>query len=140
MDGSQSPSEFSAMIAHAQLGKDLVIATRFVSGVKYQEKVVFLNLRGVGNRIVTLFFNLMTNSNLTDSYQPFQCVSLDLMRSISFQSKKLSHYEITIQAAIKKRFISEIPTHEIGGSKSIGLLRMTWNGFKAIFLVLKHRI
>ena len=120
-------------------GADVVYGSRFRGG--NAGRVLYF-WHSVGNYILTLFSNIMTNLNLTDMETCYKLFRTDLLQSFSFKEKRFG-FEPEVTARISR--VPKIRIYEVGISyygrtyfegKKIGAK----DGFRAIYCILKYNI
>ena len=64
----------------------------------------------VGNRVLTLYSNMLTNLDLTDMETCYKMVDLELMRSLDLQADKFDiEVEITAKLLKARHEIAQVP-------------------------------
>lgn len=133
-DGNEVPEDIPKLIAKAEEGYDLVIASRFARGGG-SEDAGFVHT--IGNKALTFFANLFFGMRLTDTINGFRLIRNSVLREIGYDAKRHEgDMEMTLRAAKKGCKIAEIPTIEpkrIGGKAKIKTLTDGWLYFKTIF-------
>jgi len=117
---------------------DVVFGSRFMGGRPHRV-VYFWHM--VGNKLLTLFSNMLTNLNLTDMETCYKVFKREVIQSISIKEKRFG-FEPEITAKLSKM---DIRIYEVGISyygrtykegKKIG-----WkDGIRAIYAILKYNL
>jgi glycosyltransferase involved in cell wall biosynthesis len=124
-DLEYNPDEFEKlMLPFVRESADAVFGSRFLSA-EYRRVLYFRHT--IGNRILTLLCNLITDLNLTDMETCYKAVRTDLLQSIPLVSDDFRiEPELTIKLAKRGARIFEVPisyagrTYEEG--KKIGFM------------------
>ena len=117
---------------------DAVFGSRFLSSDF--RRVLFFR-HSLGNKLLTLLTNLVTDLNLSDMETCYKMVRSDLMKSIPWESDRFGiEPEITIKLAKRQARIFEIPIRYSGRTYSEGK-KITWkDGIRALGALLKFGI
>lgn len=117
----------------------MVFGSRFVSGDSH--RVLYFWHR-MGNGLLTLLSNMMTNLNLTDMETCYKVFKREIIQSISIEENRFG-FEPEITAKVAK--IKGIRIYEVGISyygrtyeegKKIGIK----DGFRALWAIVKYGI
>ena len=116
---------------------DVVFGSRFLGGGAH--RVVF-SWHYVGNRLLTMLSNMMTNLNLTDMEVCYKVFRKEVLRDIRICENRFGfEVEITAKVARKKWRIYEVPIAYYGRDYAEGK-KITWkDGFRALWCILKYR-
>lgn len=129
-DGNENPYDILKLFSYLDKGYDIVIASRFMKGARCDEDDKLIKIRKFGNKIFTLFVNILFNGRLTDSINGFRGVTKKAFRKIQPDAFGFGiEYQISIRALKHKMKILEIPTIEnkrIGGQSTAGTLSVGW--------------
>lgn len=139
-DLEYDPEEYSILLQPLLQGRaDVVYGSRFMGGRPHR---VLYFWHTVGNRILTLLSNMMTDLNLTDMETCFKVFRSDIVKNLELKEKRFG-FEPEVTARIAR--IPGIRIYEVGISyygrtyqegKKIG-----WrDGFKAIYCILKYNL
>ncbi|MGX2983653.1 glycosyltransferase family 2 protein [Helicobacter sp. 23-1045] len=138
-DLEYDPNEYPKLLAPFERGvADVVYGSRFVSGASH--RVLYFWHR-MGNGLLTLFSNMMTNLNLTDMETCYKVFRREIIQSIAIRENRFG-FEPEITAKIAK--IKGIRIYEVGISyygrtyeegKKIGVK----DGFRALWAIVKYK-
>jgi glycosyltransferase involved in cell wall biosynthesis len=117
---------------------DAVFGSRFLAS-EYRRVLFFRH--SLGNKLLTLLTNFVTDLNLTDMETCYKMVRTNLMRSIPLESKGFGFEpEITIKLAKREARIFEIPIRYSGRTYAEGK-KITWrDGVRALGMLIKYGI
>ncbi len=138
-DLEYDPNEYPALIEPIVSDKaDVVYGSRFV-GAGPHRVVYFWHY--VGNRLLTLFSNMLTNINLTDMETCYKVFRREVIQSIDIREKRFGFEpEITAKVARKQVRIYEIGISYFGRTYEEGK-KIGWkDGMKAIWCILKYNL
>ena len=95
----------------------------------------------VGNKMLTILSNMFTNLNLTDMETCYKVFKTDLIKGINVEQDRFGiEPEITAKVAKTKCRIYEVGISYYGRSYAEGK-KIGWkDGFKAIYVILRHGI
>ena len=139
-DLEYDPNEYPKLLAPFEKDiADVVFGSRFVSGDSH--RVLYFWHR-MGNGLLTLLSNMMTNLNLTDMETCYKVFKREIIQSISIEENRFG-FEPEITAKVAK--IKGIRIYEVGISyygrtyeegKKIGIK----DGFRALWAIVKYGI
>jgi glycosyltransferase involved in cell wall biosynthesis len=117
---------------------DAVYGSRFLAG-DYRRVLFFRH--SLGNKLLTLLTNFVTDLNLTDMETCYKMVQTDLLKSIPLESNRFGFEpEISIKLAKRDARIFELPIRYSGRTYGEGK-KITWkDGVKALGALLKYGI
>ena len=117
---------------------DAVFGSRFLAS-EYRRVLFFRH--SLGNKLLTLLTNIVTDLNLTDMETCYKMVKGELLRSIPLESRGFGFEpEITIKLSKREARIFEIPIRYSGRTYAEGK-KITWkDGFRALGALLKFGI
>ena len=117
---------------------DAVFGSRFLSSDF--RRVLFFR-HSLGNRLITLLTNIVTDLNLSDIETCYKMVRSDIFKSIPWESDRFGiEPEITVKLAKRKARIFEIPIRYSGRTYAEGK-KITWkDGVRALGALVKYGI
>jgi len=137
-DLEYDPVEYPNLLAPILEGKaDVVYGSRFLGGPHR----VFYFWHYVGNKLITLLSNMLTDLNLTDMETGYKVFKKEVLKDIRIESTDFGFEpEITAKIAKKKCRVYEVPISYYGRGYEEGK-KITWiDGVKAIFAILKYNL
>ena len=114
---------------------DLIIGSRFVYA-EYTRSHYFLNK--IGNKFITLLFNILYNTTFTDIYSCYACfkkelISVDLLKTSGFEQ----HAEILGKVVRNGKKFYEVPINYNGRGHEEGKKIKFYHIFSVIFQIIK---
>ncbi len=115
---------------------DVVYGSRFLGGPHR----VLLFWHSVGNKVLTMLSNMMTDLNLTDMETCYKVFRADLLKKIQLRENRFGFEpEFTAKVAKAHCRVYEVPVSYSGRDYSEGK-KISWkDGVAAIYLIFKYR-
>jgi glycosyltransferase involved in cell wall biosynthesis len=138
-DLEYDPAEYSLMIEPLVRGKaDVVYGSRFQGGGAHR---VLYFWHSVGNRLLTLLSNCLTNINLSDMETCYKAFRRDVIQAIPIEENRFGFEpEITVKVARRKLRIYEVGISYSGRTYEEGK-KIGWkDGVRALYCLLKYSI
>jgi glycosyltransferase involved in cell wall biosynthesis len=136
-DLEYEPSEYPKLLAPILDGRaDVVYGSRFLGG---PHRVLYF-WHYVGNQLLTLISNMLTNINLSDMETGYKVFRSAILKEVQFSSKRFGFEpEFTVKMAKKKYRIYEVPISYSGRTYQEGK-KINWkDGIAAIWWMIKYR-
>jgi len=139
-DLEYDPNEYSLLIGPILSGKaDVVYGSRFVSSKSHR---VLYFWHSIGNQLLTLFSNMMTDLNLTDMETCYKVFKADVIKNITIKENRFG-FEPEITAKISK-IRPRLGIFEVGISYSGRTYeegkKIGWkDGMRAFWCIIKYR-
>jgi glycosyltransferase involved in cell wall biosynthesis len=137
-DLEYDPQDWPALLQPIVDGKaDACFGSRFLGG---PHRVLYF-WHSVGNTVLTVFSNMLTNVNLTDMETCYKAVRGELARSLSLTSDRFGFEpEITARLAQRDARIFEVPISYAGRTYAEGK-KINWkDGIAAFWHILKFSL
>ena len=137
-DLEYDPGEFPRLIGPILDGRaDAVYGSRFLGG---PHRVLFF-WHSVGNTVLTLLSNMLTDLNLTDMETCYKMVRADLMKRLPLTSDRFGFEpEVTARLAQAKARIYEMPISYSGRTYAEGK-KISWrDGVAALWHILRFNL
>ena len=135
-DLEYDPSDYFQLVDPIQRGlADVVYGSRFLGGV---HRVLFF-WHYVGNKILTLASNLVTNLNLSDVWTCYKAFHRTALAKVELKESRFGfEQEITTKLARQRLRIYEVPISYSGRTYAEGK-KITWkDGFRGVWCVLRY--
>lgn len=137
-DLEYDPMDYMKLITPILEGKaDVVFGSRFLG---YPRRVLYF-WHTVGNKLLTLFSNMLNNINLTDMETCYKVFKSSILKEIKFKSKRFGFEpEFTAKVSKKKYKIYEVPISYYGRNYKEGK-KINWkDGLAALFWIIYYRL
>jgi hypothetical protein len=137
-DLEYSPSEYPRLLTPLLEGKaDVVYGSRFLGG---PHRVLFF-WHALGNRIITILSNILTDLNLSDMETGYKAFRSEILKKIEIKSNRFGFEpEITAKIAKMGCRIYEIPISYWGRDYTEGK-KISWkDGLAAIYWIVKYNL
>lgn len=138
-DLEYDPAEYPKLLAPILSGKaDVVFGSRFIGGDAHR---VLYFWHSVGNRLLTLISNLLTNLNLSDMECCYKVFRRDILRQLTIEENRFGiEPEITAKVAHLHCRIYEVGVSYAGRTYAEGK-KIGWrDGFQAIWCIFKYNL
>ena len=138
-DLEYNPQDYPKLLEPIEAGEaDVVYGSRFFGGGPH--RVLFF-WHYVGNQILTLFSNILTNLNLSDMEVGYKAFRSDILKNIQIKSNRFGFEpEITVKVAKIGCRIYEVPISYYGRTYKEGK-KITWkDGFAAFYCLLRYKL
>ncbi len=136
-DLEYDPEDYPRLLAPLLAGKaDVVYGSRFMGGEPHR---VLYFWHSVGNRLLTLLSNCLTNINLTDMETCYKMFRREAIQSIPIEEDRFGFEpEITVKIARRRLRIYEVGIGYWGRTYEEGK-KIGWkDGFRALYCLLKY--
>jgi len=138
-DLEYDPKDYPSLLAPIQAGQaDVVYGTRFAGGGAHR---VHFFWHSMGNRMLTLLSNMLTNLNLSDMEVGYKVFRAEVLKGIELKSKRFGFEpEITVKLAKKGYRFYEVPISYHGRTYEEGK-KITWkDGVAALYYMIRFRL
>jgi glycosyltransferase involved in cell wall biosynthesis len=137
-DLEYDPKDYPSLLEPIQAGlADVVYGTRFAGGGAH--RVLFF-WHSMGNHLLTLLSNMLTNLNLSDMEVGYKVFRAEALKGIELKSNRFGFEpEITIKLAKKGCRFYEVPISYHGRTYEEGK-KITWkDGIAALYYMIRFR-
>lgn len=137
-DLEYDPKDYPSLLEPIQTGvADVVYGTRFAGGGAH--RVLFF-WHSMGNRLLTLLSNMLTNLNLSDMEVGYKVFRAEVLKGVELKSKRFGFEpEITMKLAKKRCRFYEVPISYHGRTYEEGK-KITWkDGLAALYYMIRFR-
>jgi glycosyltransferase involved in cell wall biosynthesis len=138
-DLEYDPKDYPALLEPIQSGDaDVVYGTRFYGSGPHR---VFFFWHYVGNQILTLISNMLTNLNLSDMEVGYKAFRAEVIKDVDLRSQRFGFEpEITVKLAKKQYRFYEVPISYHGRTYDEGK-KITWkDGVAALYYMIRFRL
>jgi len=138
-DLEYDPNDYPRLLHPIETGRaDVVYGSRFLGG---GERRVLYFWHTVGNRILTLISNTLTNLNLTDMETCYKVFRREVLQSLTIESKRFGmEPEITAKVARRGYRLYEVPISYYGRTYEEGKKIGFRDAVSAVWTMLKFRL
>ena len=136
-DLEYDPRDYPNLLEPILAGRaDVVFGTRFSGGGPH--RVLFF-WHSLGNRLLTLFSNTLTNLNLTDMEVGYKAFRTEIIKGMKLKSNRFGFEpEVTVKVAKKKCRLYEVPISYHGRTYAEGK-KITWkDGVVALYCLVRY--
>jgi glycosyltransferase involved in cell wall biosynthesis len=137
-DLEYDPGDYHKLIAPIEEGRaDVVYGSRFLGG---PHRVLFF-WHSVGNKLLTLLSNMVTNLNLSDVWTCYKAFRREVLQAVDLREDRFGfEQEITIKTARGGWRVYETSISYYGRTYTEGK-KITWkDGFRALWCVLRYSL
>ena len=138
-DLEYDPADYGALLDPLVQGKaDVVYGSRFLGGRPHR---VLYFWHSIGNRVLTLISNCLTDINLTDMETCYKAFRREVIQSIKLEEDRFGFEpEITVKVAKRRLRIFEVGISYWGRTYEEGK-KIGWkDGFRALWCLLKYSV
>jgi len=138
-DLEYDPADYSALLDPLIHGKaDVVYGSRFLGGGPHR---VLYFWHSVGNQLLTLLSNCLTNINLSDVETGYKAFRREIIQSIPLEENRFGFEpEITVKVAKRKLRIYEVGISYFGRTYEEGK-KINWkDGVRAVWCLFKYAL
>ena len=138
-DLEYNPIDYPKLLAPILDGyAEVVYGSRFLTGDCHR---VLYFWHSVGNRVITLFSNMLTNLNLSDIETCYKVFTRNVYTQLEIQEKRFGvEPEITAKVAKMKAIIYEVGIGYYGRTYAEGKKISYKDGFSALWCILKYNL
>jgi glycosyltransferase involved in cell wall biosynthesis len=138
-DLEYDPRDYPALLEPIEKGlADVVYGTRFAGGGAH--RVLFF-WHSVGNRVLTLLSNMLTNLNLSDMEVGYKAFRAEVLRGLPLKSNRFGFEpEVTIKLAKRGCRFYEVPISYHGRTYEEGK-KITWkDGIATLYYMIRFKL
>ena len=136
-DLEYDPADYPVLLAPLTQGKaDVVYGSRFMGGAPHR---VLYFWHSVGNWILTLLSNMLTNLNLTDMETCYKAFRREVIQSIRLEENRFGFEpEVTVKVAKRHLRVYEVGISYSGRTYEEGKKIIWKDGVRALWCLLKY--
>ena len=138
-DLEYDPADYTILLEPLLSGKaDVVYGSRFMGGRPHR---VLYFWHSVGNRLLTLLSNVVTNLNLTDMETCYKAFRREVIQSIGLEEDRFGFEpEVTVKVARRRLRVYEVGVSYSGRTYAEGK-KIGWrDGVRAVWCLLKYGV
>lgn len=135
-DLEYDPADYHKLIAPIEVGRaDVVYGSRFLGG---PHRVLFF-WHYVGNKLLTIMSDIVTNLNLSDVWTCYKAFKREVLQAVDLRENRFGfEQEITIKIAQAGWRVYETPISYYGRTYAEGK-KITWrDGVRALWCILRY--
>lgn len=137
-DLEYDPADYPSLIAPIVMGRaDVVYGSRFLGGPHR----VLLFWHYVGNRLLTLISDMVTDLNLTDVWTCYKAFKREVLQTLDFRESRFGfEQEVTIKIARAGWRVYETPISYFGRTYAEGK-KISWkDGVRALWCIFRYSL
>ena len=135
-DLSNEPKEMKLLIDSIDIGYDICMGSRFITGGGTQDMPL---VRRIGNRFFVILVNLFFNANYSDLCYGYRSFRKDKIKLLALKQNRFAiETEISIMAAKRHLKVIEIPSVEKKRDSGQGKLRTVSDGWSILCTILEN--